>query len=497
MYRATQRHPRFDCESPPSSAVKMPLSPSMEFATPHPQVTQLKGHSKSLHGRRKGSLDALLEEPPTSMLIGTAGLVPKLRQSSFSSSTGSTPSLSYEKHESSSSGGSKGKSPKPLRRSASLSADVSLCASPRAGAHTLVDTVLVKIGTSDHEGWMRKRGGNFNTWRNRFLVLKGSRLYWLESESPLAKVEDHVNVVGCRIVPDENIDPGSYGFKLLRGSDCAHFFSSDDQTVVREWVKALLKPNIKRDHMNPIMSPADIHVVSLEVAQAMNPRPPSPNSVAATQRNIRRENSKRLSMRSEATLTKMQSMPLLGRSNTISSRSQAGSFTSRLETKSPVPLSASAELKAPVRPPRDARRNGLRLESGEQAEQHQFEEQGLMRWANGHLPGTQIDPTGSNCGGLELLRIADSIKNLGSSYTPDNMFPHGPDNQILEELFSLIDFLLVEDKVGPVDINDVRRSKRDKIIQMLRALRAWESHRAILQPVGMSTPLGGPSQAVV
>jgi hypothetical protein len=83
MYRATQRHPRFDCESPPSSAVKMPLSPSMEFATPHPQVTQLKGHSKSLHGRRKGSLDALLEEPPTSMLIGTAGLVPKLRQSSF------------------------------------------------------------------------------------------------------------------------------------------------------------------------------------------------------------------------------------------------------------------------------------------------------------------------------------------------------------------------------------------------------------------------------
>lgn len=114
-----------------------------------------------------------------------------------SSSTGSTPSLSvdadwkegkYEKHESSSSGGSKGKSPKPLRRSASLSADVSLCASPRAGAHTLVDTVLVKIGTSDHEGWMRKRGGNFNTWRNRFLVLKGSRLYWLESESPLVCV---------------------------------------------------------------------------------------------------------------------------------------------------------------------------------------------------------------------------------------------------------------------------------------------------------------------
>lgn len=69
------------------------------------------------------------------------------------------------------------------------------------------------------------------------------------SDSLKAEVEGHVNIVGCRIVPDESIDPGSYGFKLLRGSVDVHFFSSDDQTVVREWMKALLKPNIKRDHM--------------------------------------------------------------------------------------------------------------------------------------------------------------------------------------------------------------------------------------------------------
>lgn len=96
----------------------------------------------------------------------------------------------HEKHESSSSGDPKGKSSAHLRRSASLSlsSDVSRCASPKARAHRSVDTVLVQIGTSDHEGWMRKKGGNFNTWKNRFLVLKGSHLYWLESDSPLVCV---------------------------------------------------------------------------------------------------------------------------------------------------------------------------------------------------------------------------------------------------------------------------------------------------------------------
>jgi hypothetical protein len=69
---------------------------------------------------------------------------------------------------------------------------------------------------------------------------------------------------------------------------------------------------------------------------------------------------------------------------------------------------------------------------------------------------------------------------------------------MFEELFSLIDFLLVEDvKIGLGNIDDVRRSKRDKIIQMLGALRAWESHRAILQPIEVRTPQAGPSQTVV
>jgi hypothetical protein len=50
--------------------------------------------------------------------------------------------------------------------------------------------------------------------------------------------------------------------------------------------------------------------------------------------------------------------------------------------------------------------------------------------------------------------------------------------------------------MGTANMSDVHRSKRDKIIQLLRALRAWEMHRAILEPIEMSAPQGGPSQAM-
>jgi len=50
------------------------------------------------------------------------------------------------------------------------------------------------------------------------------------------------------MVADENIDPGRYGFKLVHDSDLPHFFSSDEQMVVREWMRALMKATIDRDY---------------------------------------------------------------------------------------------------------------------------------------------------------------------------------------------------------------------------------------------------------
>jgi hypothetical protein len=62
------------------------------------------------------------------------------------------------------------------------------------------------------------------------------------------KIKGYVNIVGYRIIADENIDPGRYGFKLMHESDRAHFFSSDEHSAVREWMKALMKATIDRDY---------------------------------------------------------------------------------------------------------------------------------------------------------------------------------------------------------------------------------------------------------
>lgn len=113
----------------------------------------------------------------------------------------------------------------------------------------------------------------------------------------------------------------------------------------------------------------------------------------------------------------------------------------------------------------------------------------MIEWANSHLPSAlQItDTTGSLCGGLALLRLAESIKGRPSSPpVPDSAFPIDATDDKLDGLFRLFDFLLDNDvKMGSVSINDVRQGKRDKIVQLLRALKAWEDKRkAIAQSIG-------------
>ena len=86
---------------------------------------------------------------------------------------------------------------------------------------------------------------------------------------------------------------------------------------------------------------------------------------------------------------------------------------------------------------------------------------------------------------------------MRSRCVPDSGLSREPDRETLEGLFTLIDFLLGEEvRMGAVNINDVRQNKCDKIIQLLRALHEWERHRAILQPIGTSTPQDGPSQTL-
>lgn len=91
---------------------------------------------------------------------------------------------------------------------------------------------------------------------------------------------------------------------------------------------------------------------------------------------------------------------------------------------------------------------------------------------------------GPICGGLTLLRLAEAIKGKPASPPVlDSAFPTNPNDDKLEGLFRLFDYMLDNDvKIGSVSINDIRQGKREKIVQMIKALRAWEDkRRAIAQ----------------
>lgn len=44
-------------------------------------------------------------------------------------------------------------------------------------------SVVDQIGTPDREGWMRKKGERYNTWKLRYFVLRGPHLYYLRNRS--------------------------------------------------------------------------------------------------------------------------------------------------------------------------------------------------------------------------------------------------------------------------------------------------------------------------
>ncbi|KAJ7293017.1 hypothetical protein C8J57DRAFT_1267884 [Mycena rebaudengoi] len=351
-------------------------------------------------------------------------------------------------------------------------------------------SVLEQIGEPDHVGWMRKKGDRYNSWKLRYLVLKGPDLYCLRSSNKTeTKIKGYINIIGYKVTVDENVDPGRYGFRIDHDHDKTHYFSSDEKMVVRDWMKAIMKATIGRDYSKPVVSSCNIPTIPLMVAQAMNPapRPPSPTARAATQRAMRRENTDQPSTRDARVLM------LTGFTSSDAPKEERARLDSFF-----APTEAVQQGAGPASPPTSPRssvppRPNRRLSS--QPAPTPVDES-LIKWANTHLPtNLQInDPAGPLCDGLGLLRLAESIKGRPSSPpVPDSAFPKDPTDDNLDGLFRLFDFLLDNEvRMGSVSINDIRMGNRDKIVQLLRGLKGWEDKRmAIATSIGKGSAQAG------
>lgn len=333
-------------------------------------------------------------------------------------------------------------------------------------------TILTQIGEPDHIGWMHKKRDGGNSWKPHYFVLKGQRLFWLKSDSNMnTHLEGFIDIVGYKVTMDETLYPGRYGFRIDRDQDKTHFFTSDSVSIIREWVKAIMKATIARDHTKPIISPCTIPTIPLAVAQAMvpAPRPPSP----ATLRALQRENHNRLSHRGDNIHSVIfpdirSDQTHLATAGTPSSLPQNSAFLKPKEKR-------SASSSHSALNPTDSR---------------------LVEWANFHLPPSlQVDdPTTSFFGGLALLRLAESIGGTCFPPVPDSAFPVDPTDNDLDGLFRLFDLLLDNGvHTGSVCINDIRQGKRGKILQLLKALKSWEDRRGVLAATmnGTLHPGGG------
>jgi len=354
-------------------------------------------------------------------------------------------------------------------------------------------SIVDQIGEADYSGWMRKRGERYNTWKMRYFVLKGPHLYYLRSRNE-TKLKGYINIFGYKVIADENVNPGRYGFRIIHETDKTHYFSSEEQMVVREWMKALMKATIDRDYTKPVISSCNIPTIPLTVAQAMNPspRPPSPSAREATQRALRRENPNQLSSRDARILMGLPSAdPEL---QAEAERKRLESFFT-IDTVSSGPKESMVPANAPPRPSRDQRKPALQADPPSASA-----DADLIKWINSHLPKALHinDLSTSLSTGLVLFRLAEAIKGRPSD-VPDSAFPSGPHDDRLEGVFKLFDFLLDNDiKTGSVSINDVRQGKRDKIILLVKALKAWEDKRlAVVRSIGTAATYAGPWLAPV
>ncbi|RHZ44096.1 hypothetical protein Glove_759g8 [Diversispora epigaea] len=137
---------------------------------------------------------------------------------------------------------------------------------------------IVDLNSPDYEGWLKKQGDKYKSWKNRYCVLKGVNLFYLKSDKNKQnpQIKGHLNLTGYRIVPDENILQGKYGFKLIHDTERTYYFAHDDSNKMKGWMKAMMKATISRDIKTPVVSSSNLATVPLSEARKRILRSPVP-----------------------------------------------------------------------------------------------------------------------------------------------------------------------------------------------------------------------------
>ena len=186
----------------------------------------------------------------------------------------------------------------------SVSLDDPAYSGPTASDAADRQSVLNRIGSIARQGWVKKRGERYNRWNNRYLILHGMDLIVLRDPGA-NKVKNLIPLHGYKVVSDESANAVGYTFKIVHDTQRTHYFSFEDATAMRGWMKAIMKATIGRDFSQPVISSYSNVTISLEEAQRMRPRPPSPTSRMRVQLENARYNPGQLTSKDAMVLTSL------------------------------------------------------------------------------------------------------------------------------------------------------------------------------------------------
>ncbi|KAJ7191849.1 hypothetical protein GGX14DRAFT_406815 [Mycena pura] len=101
-----------------------------------------------------------------------------------------------------------------------------------------------------------RKGDRYNSWKLRYFVLKGPTCIACGVVTRLKPRSRHTSISSAYkvTVDDENVNPGRYGLRIDHDHDKthAHYFNSDEKTVVRD----RMKTTIGRDYSDNEPCPA-------------------------------------------------------------------------------------------------------------------------------------------------------------------------------------------------------------------------------------------------
>lgn len=357
---------------------------------------------------------------------------------------------------------------KPTTTMTAATPDKRVSSQPQAA----VGSALRTIGTPDRTGYLKKRGERYNTWKTRFFVLKGSHLYYLKSEAE-DRVKGHIDLKGHRIIVDENTNPGSYGFRLVGPGEKPHHFSSAEQGQIRDWMKALMKATIARDYSVPVTSSCNIPTIPLAEAQALQPRPPSPSQIDATQRANRRENVNQLTPRDASVL---MSLDTTGSGRRMTSHSGGTPSRPSRDTRRPS-MSKSSTGRPSVSQSRPSVASYYPPEDEHHAE--------LLNWVNATLPAQYPRAAqfpNSFISGEVIFLVVKHLSGIEPKPpVPPSAFARDATGQPnVEGLFAMMDCVIDAgiDSAG-VSLNEVRAGDPNAIATLLDSVRNWAVPRGL------------------